>query len=259
MRTDLSQTDSRLTTVRADLDEIMDTYGNIDMLNEEVASLETEIAELEERREPLILETHRSGFACTASMEPKLTCLDEATWLDNFQARDIVIGATISFKPTEECNLGGERVAHRVVEMKEADGVFYFWPKGDNNRRADGCWIPEENVDAYIIETHKDVLADTPNAELRELYNKALEDYRDAGDAYSNYCKRHTSIVGGCTVSGSHFSRALALFRELDAPRERLGCWRGIIDEWHHPDELGNMLNEGLLLRGKSDCEGVEA
>ena len=114
LRTDLSQTNSRLTTVRADLDEIMDTYGNIDLLNEEVASLETEIAELEAEREPLILETHRSGFACTGSMEPKLTCLDEATWLGNFHPSDIVVGTTISFKPTEECNLESERVAHRV-------------------------------------------------------------------------------------------------------------------------------------------------
>ena len=259
LRTDLSQTNSRLTTVRADLDEIMDTYGNIDLLNEEVASLETEIAELEAEREPLILETHRSGFACTGSMEPKLTCLDEATWLGNFHASDIVVGTTISFKPTEECNLESERVAHRVAEVKEADGVFYFWPKGDNNRRADRCWIPEENVNAYIIDIHKDVFADTPNAELREFFNKAVEDYRDASDAYRDYCTRHTSVVGRCTLSGFQYSRALALYEELDARWERRQCWGGIIDEWNRPGEMGDPLNRALVLQGQADCDGVGA
>ena len=226
------------------------------MLNREVASLETEIADLEEQRKPLVLETHRSGFACTGSMEPKLTCLDEATWLDNFHAKDIVVGATISFEPTEECGVESERIAHRVMKVKEADGVFHFWPKGDNNDVPDGCWVPEENVNAYIVEIHKDVRADTPNAELREIYNKVSEDYGDAADAYSSYCRRYTSSSGQCVVSGSHYSRALALFSELDALRERLDCWRGIIDEWHHPDELGNLLNSGLLLRGFRECKG---
>ena len=237
----------------------MDTYGNIDTLNEEVASLETEIAKLEAEREPLILETYRSGFACTGSMEPKLTCLDEATWLDNFQARDIVIGATISFKPTEECNLESERVAHRVMEVRETDGAFHFWPQGDNNGVPDGCWIPEENVNAYIIEIHKDVFADTPNAELREFFNRAVEDYRDTRDAYRDYCKRHTITVGRCTLSGSHYSRALALFRELDALWERRQCWGGIIDEWNRPGEMGDPLNKALVLQGQTDCDGVGA
>ena len=259
MRTDLSQTDSRLTTVRADLDEIMDTYGNIDMLNEEVASLETEIAELEERREPLILESTRSWFRCSGSMEPKLTCLDEATYLDNFHAEDIVVGATISFSATEECGLSGGRISHRVTRIREVDGVLQFWPKGDNNRRADGCWIPEGNVNGYIIEIHKDVFADTANADLRETFNGVKGEYDKAIDAYRNYCRRHTLSPGICVLAEPHFSRAGVLHREAGDLWERLECWKGIMDEWSYPNELGNMLNEGLLLRGKSDCEGVGA
>ena len=239
-RADLSETNTTLSTVRTDLDMIMETYGNIDTLNDRVSSLERDIEELEERRKPLILETRRNWFACTGSMEPKITCLDEATWLVNPRPEDIVVGSTISFSPTEECVISGERIAHRVTAVKEADGTYYYWPKGDNNRRADGCWIPDDKVNGYIIEMHKDVFADTSTSELRDRYNKARKEYDD-------FCRRNTVTPGRCVLYESNFYRARALGDKID-------CWREIVDEWNYPEGQGNELNSLLLSRGIEEC-----
>ena len=242
LRVGLSATNGELSQVKADLDEIKETYGNIDMLAAQASSLESEIADLEEQRKPLVLETHRNWFYCTGSMEPKITCLDEATWLDNFHAKDIVVGATISFETTKECIIEGNAIAHRVTKVKEVDGVLYFWPKGDNNRRADGCWIPEDNVRGYIMEIHKDVFADTSTADLRDYYNGARKEYQ-------NFCRRNTVTPGQCNFySGSGlFERATTLF-------EKIGCWREIVDAWKYPDEIGEVENSLLLSVGIMDC-----
>ena len=206
-----------------------------------MSSLESEIGDLEGRRKPLILETTRSWFACTGSMEPKITCLDEGTWLDNFRADDIVVGSTISFSTTEECDISGERVAHRVTAVREVDGVYYYWPKGDNNRSADGCWIPEDKVNGYMIEIHKNVFADTSTSELRDRYNQARKDFDD-------FCRRNTATPGQCVLSpGYRFQTATALF-------EKVSCWRKVVDQWNYPEGQGNERNSLLLSRGIEAC-----
>ena len=69
-------------------------------LNSQIGGLQSEITSLEERHEPLIVESYTAEFRCTGSMEPKITCLDSATWLSNFSPQDVVIGTVISFTPT---------------------------------------------------------------------------------------------------------------------------------------------------------------
>ena len=77
-------------------------FTQVDSLNSQINGLQIEIVSLEGRRAPLIVETYTGTFACTGSMEPKITCLDSATWLSNFEPQHVVIGAVISFTPTAE-------------------------------------------------------------------------------------------------------------------------------------------------------------
>ena len=159
LTSDLQDARGANAALRAENEAIVRMHGRVENLRQEIDDLEL-------RRSPLILETHRQGFLCTGSMEPKLTCLDEATMLTNFRPEDIVVGSVISFKPTDECNLESDAVTHRVMEIKVEDGVHYYWPKGDANSEPDGCWIPDSNVLDYMIEVHKD--ARPENAELRQ-------------------------------------------------------------------------------------------
>ena len=172
-------------------------------------------------------------------MEPVITCLDEATWLDNFRPEDITIGAVISFQPTEECGFGDDDgyLAHRVKDIKVEDGVYYYWPQGDNNLEPDNCWIPEDNVDGYIIELHKDVRPE--KSELRNAFNEASareamarEAYDIASTEYDDYCATWTSEPGDCVVSDSKYQRAKELFDKVETARlllidaiDDLDCW----------------------------------
>ena len=92
----------RHTSLQSDLDDLRKTYGNLESLEQSVADLEAEIARLRAEREPLILSPgsiRKRGAACTGSMEPKLTCLDEMLWLYDFDPADIVVGASIAYDP----------------------------------------------------------------------------------------------------------------------------------------------------------------
>ena len=139
---DLVNDNSRL---RTDYQALVNAGGDLEQVRAEeeasqkrVDELEIEIKELQEQRRPLILSpgaVATSGFLCTGSMYPAITCLDRGTWLEEFNPEDIVVGATISFNPNcwEE---GPDDIptAHRVKEIKLEDGAYYFWPRGDANR-----------------------------------------------------------------------------------------------------------------------------
>ena len=149
--------------------------GDLEALMRQADALRQEISELEAIREPLVLEsdgTRRGWFTCTGSMEPVITCLDEATWLYDFEPEDIVVGATISFNPScKEDAPDDTGTAHRVMQIEVRDGVHYYWPKGDANRNDDGCWVPEHHVQGYIVEVHRDMRP--ANATLRAAVNLA--------------------------------------------------------------------------------------
>ncbi len=178
-----------LKTRYADLDAehtaLTKAAGTVETLETQAGSLRTEIAQLEERRRPLILADERvSGFRCTGSMEPKLTCLDTATWLYDFQPEEVVVGATISFK-SNACWLNdppNSNTAHRVTDIKVSGGVHYYWPQGDANSGPDDCWVPHTSVRGYIIEAHKNTRPQ--NATLRNNVNAAKAAYVAARDAW---------------------------------------------------------------------------
>ena len=209
-------------------DQKDDLLTDIDTLESRIGELQTEIASLQAQRAPLILETYTTGFACTGSMEPKITCLDSATWLANFRPQDIVVGAVVSFTPTVECNLSASRVAHRVMAIKIESGIYYYWPKGDANSQDDGCWIPHGNVDAYLIELHKNTHPE--NQPLRDKVNSAKyafeqadinykskkETYDQKRDYYDQkYLEYCGSMASGCTLPSHQYNEMKQLYDEL--------------------------------------------
>ena len=147
-------------------------------------------------------------------MEPKLTCLDTATWLNDFEPEDIVVGATISFQgsacwsdaPTHS------RTAHRVMDLRVTNGVHYYWPQGDANSGPDGCWVPESSVKGYMIEIHKDTRP--ANATLRNNVNAAKDAYVAARVRYG--CS--SNLRRTCYASGSAYDAIVQAYNYWD-------CW----------------------------------
>lgn len=207
-------------------DDLLGRAGTLDQLAEQVAALEAEIRELEEKRRPLLLSVDRQGFYCTGSMEPKITCLDEATWLENPMPEEITVGTVISFNPNcWEDEPDDTSTAHRVMDIKVENGVYYYWPQGDASDRPDGCWVPFDHVDGYIIEIHKDV--NPENAELRNSVNEArasleaaLEELNRLRAEYraiiDRYCGRGVNPAN-CQLASPEYEIAIRAFRAADS------------------------------------------
>ena len=182
-----------LKAAQGDLTQVRDRERAI--LNQ-IDYLESEIRRLKEQRTPLILPygaVYTIGFSCTGSMYPAFTCMDMGTWLSDFKPSDIVVGATIAFDPDcWESAPDNRYTAHRVMEIKIENGVYYFWPKGDFNREADGCWVHQDNVKDYLVGLEKDVRPKNSYLQSQVIaskvaYEDALEAYRWDGsrDAYN--------------------------------------------------------------------------
>ena len=198
---------------------LQESAGTADSLAAKVEALRQEIRDLEEMREPLILgpgSSWRSGFYCTGSMEPVITCLDEARWLGDFEAEDIVVGSTISYDPgCGDDEPDGRWTAHRVMQVEVRDGVHYYWPKGDNNRNADGCWIAEQSIRAYIVEIYEDV---------GSIYG-AAGDYYD--ELRVRFCGDRT--WDNCPLPDYQYNEAIAQYRIVEQARV---LFTQAIDHW---------------------------
>ena len=185
---DLADRHADLTTQYADLEEMVGTMAE---LEERIAALETEL-------KPLVLGVNsrrRNSFLCTGSMEPAITCLDGATWVTPADPADIVVGTTISFDPDcTEGQVNWRSTAHRVTAIKVVNGVTYYWPKGDANEFADGCWVPYSDVHGYIVELHKG--AHPENAFLRDQVN-ASRVALDEAEAVANEAEELMDTAGG--------------------------------------------------------------
>ena len=224
--------------LRADYQTLVDAGGDLTQVRAEeeasqkrVDELEIEIKELQEQRRPLILSpgaVATSGFLCTGSMYPAITCLDRGSWLEEFNPEDIVVGATISFNPNcwEE---GPDDIptAHRVKEIKVEDGIYYFWPRGDANRADDGCWVHQDNVEGYLIGIEKDVVPE--NAHLQSQVRASRVAY---DNLWSRYCG-HVGPSETCYLSGYVY----------DVVRDALNlynCWLRNAQESRYPGHIPN-------------------
>ena len=203
--------------------------GTVDDLRTKASALRDEIEELEEWRRPLILaldSAATSGFKCTGSMEPTITCLDRATFLTNFRPEDIVVGATISFNPNcWEDGASGRGAAHRVADIELRGGIYHYWPKGDASDEPDGCWIPQTSVRGYIIEIHKNAVPE--NAELRDQVNAARAAFVAAREAYRDllegYCGSRDP--DGCYLDPRPYAEVDEAYERALEAQEHWRCW----------------------------------
>lgn len=223
--------DAEYTALDAEHRRLVRAAGEAGELEARAVKLREEIVALEEHRRPLLLAVQRQrveGFLCTGSMEPKITCLDTATWMRDFTPDEIVVGAVISFD-NRAC-LGEDaagRSAHRVLAIQVIDGVHYYWPKGDALAEPDGCWVPYTAVDGYLIELHEDTVP--ANAELRDnvnaaraAYDAAWGEYLDAIEANCGHREPHRCSVSLVTALGQ---RAQRLWLRAKEASDFYGCW----------------------------------
>ena len=209
--------------------ELQLAVGTVDDLRTKASALRDEIEELEEWRRPLILaldSAATSGFKCTGSMEPTITCLDRATFLTNFRPEDIVVGATISFDPNcWEDGASARRTAHRVADIELRGGIYNYWPKGDASDEPDGCWIPQTSVRGYIIEIHKNAVPE--NAELRDQVNAARAAFVAAREAYRDllegYCGSRDP--DGCYLDPRPYAEVDEAYERALEAQEHWRCW----------------------------------
>ena len=277
IRTSLDRAEERyanlnITKDRIDAEnrELLRTVGTLEELQAQRDEMQTEITILQEQRRPLILEpsdTRTTGFRCTGSMEPKITCLDTATWLSVFGPNDIVVGATISF-PSTACELDGNRriLAHRVIEVRTVDGRPEYLTKGNASREPD-CWLPHSAVDAYITALHKNT--NPENEKLRNSVNSWRRAYDAAFQhletAYSSYdtlyiayetlrvlhgCPQditqtcyayepaYTELLQAFTKAGDAYRAFTTARRAYNRAEHYYGCWYNAAENSQYPGHI---------------------
>ena len=217
------------TVLSAEYDQWNREFGAIVDLQDRANGLRTDILQMEERRRALILSRGSefvTGFTCTGSMEPKLTCLDTATWVRDVAPADIIVGATIDvYHP--DC--GGDWpdgvlwVAHRVIDIKGQDDDQRYWLKGDNNEHPDGCWVPHAAVRGYIIALHKNTRP--ANAVLRNNVNASWEAYKAARHTYAKLRAAEDCPVTGTCYVPDH-SPLWGAWHALQRAWALYDCWR---------------------------------
>ncbi len=91
--------------------------------------------------------------ACSGSMEPEITCLDEVTIVTEYSPNEIEAEAVIMFDAPD----GSGLILHRVLQVREEDGKHSYWTGGDANPVPDEWWVSEDLVIGYMTKIHKDV------------------------------------------------------------------------------------------------------
>ena len=222
-----------LKTLEAEVGTLASVTAEVQQLDLEKASLNTEVMDLQEERRILIFTkpVHVSSLACTGSMEPTLTCLDEITEVKSFDTSDIVVDTVVSFSPPAECGFspGARSILHRVVSVKKDDDNSLYQTQGDNNYAPDPCWIPFDNITGAVTVVHKNV--NSQNAEMRDSVNAAASGYDAARTSYyreyTRACGFSPGVERTCYLYGSTYARVLKLHGELESWRMYYDCWLG--------------------------------
>ena len=249
-------------------------------LLDSISSLQRDIGRYQEQRKALIPATSGRTFVCTGSMDPKVTCMDSATFLDHPRPDEIVVGAVISYTPTQDCKTyavgDSENVSHRVTMISTKDGEYLFRTRGDNNPFDDGCWIPFPKVNGMMTILHKGFNAGMQRLldqiwplehrgdqlstdlvtlgysidSLRGQYQKALADYNAQ---YQRYCG---GVPTGqtCSLPAAAYNIANPLYEQanqlgwsLDAMVNTYNSW--LADERALRDQVRTLRNQLETLR----------
>ncbi|MYC31133.1 MAG: hypothetical protein F4X65_13765 [Chloroflexi bacterium] len=195
-------------------------------LEQQEAGLRAVIATLEDDRKALAVQANEMFPVCSGSMEPKITCLDTVVLLENFLPQDIEVGTVISFIPPPEEGeetAGAAPVLHRVADIKQEDGIYHYWPKGDAWAEPDGYWVPETSVVGYVIELMPGTRPE--NSALRDLVNRTRKTYADARDnmvaARSSYDEAaiancgSVEAVASCQATEEGFSQVSGAYTQF--------------------------------------------
>lgn len=164
-----AELDKKLSELTLSYANLMNEVRGVETLRQQRQSLLDSISALQQQRTALIPATLERGFICSGSMDPKITCMDKAIWLDDPRPEEIVVGAVISFQALSTCSFKdtSRDIAHRVTSIKTEAGQYQFRTKGDNNALDDGCWIPFANVNGLMIALRKGY-----NVEMQALFNQ---------------------------------------------------------------------------------------
>jgi hypothetical protein len=202
----------------------------------QVQTLQTTNNSLRNRVQQLEAEQSKyyvSSFYCTGSMEPYITCADEAVWKLVFVSSDIRVGTVISFRNPPACASGrGGSTSHRVIDIKMEGGSWLYRTKGDGNRAADPCWIPTAYVNGVLALLRKGArpenVIDTTEYRIatQELYS--IADQRDIVNrqyeaAWALYSSEYARLCGfslglniTCYVSSSNVLYLNSLYSYAD-------------------------------------------
>gem|GEM_PF-2801103 len=229
----LDSTARELSATKGELTTLGQTIKLIGNLEERIKSFNSELKVLEARRLVLIPKTKDVIFLCTGSMDPKITCMDTAEYLTNFKPEDVIRGTIISFIST--CDLSGDRISHRVIDIKIEGGEYFYRTKGDNNSEDDGCWIPSKAVAGYMISLTKgsDSVMEGLLSYVWSLETKAKSlkvnlatldksityydgEYNRLLSMYSAYCP-YVNII--CILPSGSYQIARSLYQQLESLR----------------------------------------
>jgi signal peptidase I len=145
--------DKKLSELTLSYATLMNEVGGVETLRHQRQSLLDSISALHQQRTALIPATSEGGFVCSGSMDPTITCMDRATWLDNPRPEEVVVGGVISFQAPSGCRFKdtSRSIAHRVTSVTTQAGEYQFRTKGVNNAVDDSCWIPFANVNGLML------------------------------------------------------------------------------------------------------------
>lgn len=122
------------------------------------------------------------GFKCTGSMEPTISCEDQAYGTPPSAPEDIAIGDIISFDSPGDCLDGS--IVHRVVAIEVVDGAYSYQTQGDAVDEPDACLVPFTAIDYLVVSILSDADDDPRKAQLRDRVNAASAAADTAEDAY---------------------------------------------------------------------------
>ena len=235
-----------LETARSDYMALQGAVGTVEELQSTADGVRSEIIDLEDMLRPLTFSWHSratSGFLCTGSMEPTISCLDTVTWITEFDPSVIVEGAVISFNPDcQETHFDKDDrgTAHRVIDIKVENDVYHFWPRGDGNEEDDGCWIPHGNVEGYAVKFFPSTRPE--NAELRLAILTARDVFREVRDSYdeafTRYCGFSPYEGRTCYLSGSQYDETTSLWQAQVSALDAYSCWTKVAEQSGWPGHI---------------------
>jgi signal peptidase len=98
---------------------------------------------------PQVVGANQSYVVLSSSMSPAIQAGD-IVFITDVEPAAIEEGDVITFESNGVVADEGDRVTHRVVDIKQQDGGLYFRTKGDANDSPDNRRVPAEDVLGHV-------------------------------------------------------------------------------------------------------------